>query len=259
LDKPNYDYHGLVATTWDVWRDNTADWADRFFYLDIVRKYGQPVLDVGCATGRLLLDYQAQGIDIDGVDNSPELLDICRDKASSQGLSPTLYLQHIESLDLPRQYRTILAPSSVFQLVTDADMARQTLHRFFAHLEPGGAFVTSFSFDWREGEPLDSGWGMKFEKPRPSDGAIVRNWVREWQEPEQQVWHSEQRFEIECDGEIIEREHHTQSPEGRWYTQSQVRELYQEAGFVDIQLFHEFTMEPALPDDRLFCALGVKP
>lgn len=249
----------MVATTWDLHRDNTETWTDRVFFLEIVRKYGQPVLDVGCATGRLLLDYLAQGIDIDGVDNSPELLDICRAKAQAQGLTATVYQQRMETLDLPRKYCTILGPSSVFQLVTDADTARQTLNRFFAHLESGGAFVTSFSFDWREGEPLDSGWQPHFEKIRPEDGATVRSWVREWQEPDQQLWHAEQRFEVEKNGTVIEREHQTRSPEGRWYTQPQVKELFQAAGFVDIQFFHEFTLEPALPDDRLFCALGVKP
>ena len=47
-----------------------------------MQRYGQPVLDVGCATCRIVLDYLAQGIDTDGVDNSPELLAICRDKAA---------------------------------------------------------------------------------------------------------------------------------------------------------------------------------
>jgi sarcosine oxidase subunit beta len=34
----------------------------------------------------LLLDYLAAGIDIDGVDNSPEMLAICREKAQKPGL-----------------------------------------------------------------------------------------------------------------------------------------------------------------------------
>ena len=37
---------------------------------------GQPVLDVGCATGRLILTYLEEGIDADGVDVSPEMLAI---------------------------------------------------------------------------------------------------------------------------------------------------------------------------------------
>lgn len=259
MTNPNYDYYGLHASTWDVWRDNTAKWDDRFFYLDIVHQYGQPVLDIGCGTGRIILDYLAEEIDIDGLDNSPEMLAICKDKAKKMGLSPTLYQQRMEALDIPRTYRTILAPSSTLQLLTDLDMARSTIRRIYSHLQPGGAFVASFSFEWHEGDPLDTGWELLFEKPRPEDGAIVRSWIREWQEPEKQLWHTEQRFEVELDGKIIQSDNQRRSPEGRWYTQAQVIQLYRQAGFSNIQKFHEFTHEPVHENDQLFCALGVKP
>jgi ubiquinone/menaquinone biosynthesis C-methylase UbiE len=256
---PDYHYHGLLANTWDVWRDNTANWDDRFFYLDIVRQYGQPVLDIGCGTGRLILDYLAEGIDIDGLDNSPEMLAICRAKATKLGLSPTLYQQQMETVELPRTYRTILAPSSALQLVTELEAAKNTLHRFFSYLDSGGALVGSFSFEWREGEPLDTGWQLTFEKPRPEDGAIIRSRRREWHEPEHQLWHAEQRFEVELNGKIIETEEQRRSPEGRWYSQAQAQQLFRDAGFTNIQVFHEFTHEPALESDNLFCVLGVRP
>jgi ubiquinone/menaquinone biosynthesis C-methylase UbiE len=259
MTNPGYDYYGLLADTWDVWRDDTASWEDRFFFLDIVRQYGQPVLDVGCGTGRIILDYLSEGIDIDGVDNSPEMLAICQTKAKKMGLAPTLYQQQMETLDLPRTYRTILVPSSTFQLVTDLEMARSTLRRFFSHLQRGGAFVTQFANDWREGEPLDTGWVLIFDKPRPEDGTIVRSWSREWCVPEHQLWHAEQRFEVELNSKIIQTDHQRRSPEGRWYTQAQAIQLFRDAGFTDIQIFHEYTHEPALEPDRLFCAVGIKP
>ena len=74
----DYEYRGLMAEAWDVLRGDTSDWPDRQLYLTAIEHYGQPVLDVGCGTGRLLLDYLARGIDIDGVDNSPEMLELWR-------------------------------------------------------------------------------------------------------------------------------------------------------------------------------------
>lgn len=114
-----YEYRGLMAEAWDVLRGDTSDWSDRFFYLDVVMQSGQPVLDVGCGTGRLLLDYAAQGIDIDGVDNSPEMLALCRAKAAAQGLAVAMYEQYVENLELPRHYQTILVPSSSLQLIVE--------------------------------------------------------------------------------------------------------------------------------------------
>jgi ubiquinone/menaquinone biosynthesis C-methylase UbiE len=146
---PDYDYYGLLASTWDIWRDDTVNWCDRFFYLDIIGQYGEPVLDSGCGTGRLLLDYLAKGIDIDGVDSSAQMLDICRANARRRGLrAPTLHQQQMERLDLPGSYRTIVGASSVLQLVTEADAAAGALRRILGHLHPGGAFGDCLPAQW---------------------------------------------------------------------------------------------------------------
>lgn len=97
-----------------------------------------------------------------------------------------------------------------------------------------------------------------FEKVRPEDGAVVRSWVRGWVVPEKQQRHSEQRFEVELDGEVIAREERRQSPELRWYTPAQARALFEEAGFTQVQLFRGFELQPATDQDRLYSVLGVK-
>jgi SAM-dependent methyltransferase len=258
MSRPTYDYYGMLAATWDLWRDDTANWSDRHFYLDLVRRYGEPVLDIGCGTGRLLLDYAGLGVDIDGIDNSPEMLEFCRAKAQKLDLEPGIYLLDILADELPRDYRTILAPSSVLQLMTAPGAAGRMLAACYDHLLPGGVFAASFAFDWRPGEPLDSGWELVFEKVRPEDGATVRHWSREMRDPEQQFWHAESRFEVEQDGRIVAAEEQRRSPEGRWYTQEQATALYREAGFAHIELYDGFTFTPAHAGSRLFTAAGIK-
>jgi len=112
MQADDYEYRGLMAVTWDLLRGDTSRWEDRFFYLEMIEQYGQPVLDVGCATGRILLDYLQNGIDVEGVDISPEMLELCREKARTMGFRPALYQQSMVNLELPRHYRTILLPSS---------------------------------------------------------------------------------------------------------------------------------------------------
>lgn len=80
------EYTGLMARGWDPLRGDTSDWEDRALFADLIEERGGPVLDVGCGTGRLLLDYLAQGIDIDGLEISAEMLDILRAKAAMSGL-----------------------------------------------------------------------------------------------------------------------------------------------------------------------------
>jgi SAM-dependent methyltransferase len=258
MTNPGYDYYGMLASTWDLWRDNTADWADRHFFLELVRTYGERVLDIGCGTGRLVLDYATLGVDVDGIDNSPEMLEICRSKAEKLGVTPGIYLLDILRAELPRQYRTILAPSSVLQLMTAPGAAREMLARCYTHLEPGGVFASPFSFDWRPGDPLQTGWGLVFEKVRPDDGATVRRWTRETHDPAQQLWGSENRYEVEVDGQIVATEEQRQSPEGRWYTQEQAVALLREVGFDEIQVYEGFSFAPATAEARLFSLVGVK-
>src|SRR5712691_8778508 len=181
MNTENYEYRGFIASAWDLLRGDTSDWEDRPFYRTIILQSGQPALDIGCGTGRLLLDYLADGIDIDGVDTSPEMLAICRQKAQKLGLQPTLFQQSMEALDVPRKYRTIIVPSSSFQLVVDPRDATEAMRRFFRHLEPGGILVMPFMIPW-DGpttEPIVSGeWEFIAERVRPDDGVLIRRWTR---------------------------------------------------------------------------------
>jgi SAM-dependent methyltransferase len=258
MSAQDYEYRGLMAELWDFFRGDTSTWSDRFFYQEAIQRYGQPVLDVGCGTGRLLLDFMADGIDIDGVDNSPEMLALCRQKAQQLGLEPRLYQQQMETLELPRRYQTILVPSSSFQLVLEPEAATKALERFFAHLQPGGVLVMPFMILWHEGILELTDWDLR-EKVRPEDGALVRRWSRVRFDTENQLEHTEDRYEISLNGEVLANEHHQRSPATRWYTQAQAEHLYQDAGFTDIQIFSDFTFEPAQEGDTIFCVVGKKP
>ena len=254
---PDYEYKGLMAQAWDVLRGDTSQWADRFFFLDLIAEFGQPVLDVGCGTGRLLLDYLQQGIDIDGVDNSPEMLELCREKAAKLGLEPRLYEQYMEDLDLPRRYRTILIPSSSLQLVIDPASVAQAMERLCAHLEPGGALVAPIMPLWKESDPLDSEWEKTAQ--RDEDGATFRRVARSRYDPAIQCEATEDLYQLIVDGVVVAEELHQRSPATRSYTQEQAHRLFEQAGLVDIHLYKEFSAEPASPEDGLFTLVGRKP
>jgi ubiquinone/menaquinone biosynthesis C-methylase UbiE len=259
LKDQDYEYRDLLAQTWDLLRGDTSQWPDKFFYLDFIHQYGGPVLDVGCGTGRLLLDYMMTGIDIDGVDNSPEMLILCRKKASDIGLNPTLFQQSIEELSLPRKYRIILVPSSSFQLVTDSILARGAIKRLYQHLESGGILIMPFMILWQNEDALQTDWNLVAEKERPEDGAVVRRWLRARYEVKNQLEHTEDRFEISLNGEIIASEEHARSPATRWYSQSQAIYLYQGAGFTELQVLSEFSQQPASDEDTIFSIVGTRP
>jgi ubiquinone/menaquinone biosynthesis C-methylase UbiE len=257
-----YEYHGMMASAWDLLRGDTSAWPDRSFYRAVIDTSGQPVLDVGCGTGRLLLDYLADGIDVDGVDNSPEMLALCRAKAQRSGLQPRLFLQAMEELALPRAYRTIIVPSSSFQLVTDSQRAAEVMRRFFAHLAPGGMLVMPFMILWTgqtTSTVVAEDWKLAGERARPEDGALIRRWSRSTYYVASQLEHTEDRYELLREGVMIASEDHARSPATRWYSQEQAVDLYRDAGFTAIRLMHEFSDQPADPASRIFSVFGTKP
>ena len=257
MTEPDYEYYGMMAQTWDLFRGDTSGWEDRGFYLDMIHASGQPALDVGCGTGRLLLDYLSQGVDIDGVDISPEMLTLCRQKAEAMGLKAILYEGDMETMRLPRQYRTILVPSSSFQLVLEPEHARQVIANLFSHLMQNGSLVMPFMKLWKEG--YDSSWRQTGEKIRESDGATVKRWSRNWYDPVSELEHNEDRYEVIKDRVTIASEHHLRSPATRQYSQKQALDLFIQAGLVDLQIFKGFTHEQASSDEDIFTISGVKP
>lgn len=257
MTTPHYEYYGLMVRYWDLLRGDTSNWSDRFFYLDIIKKSGEPVLDIGCSSGRLILDYLSQGIDIDGVDISPEMISLCKQNAEKKRLNPNLYVQSMTELNLPRRYRTILVPSSSIQLLLEPDLPLQAMKRFCDHLESGGTLVSPFMTIWVDTDPLENEWTR--EAVRPQDGAIVRRtgWSR--YNVETRTEDTRDTWEIIKDGKVIETEVHEQAPATLSYTQAEAVALFEQAGFKNIQVYSEFTFDPVKPDDTLFSVTGTKP
>jgi SAM-dependent methyltransferase len=249
------EYTGLVAEAWDALRGDTSGWADRQFFLGLIRERGEPVLDVGCGTGRLLLDFLDLGIDIDGIDNSDEMLGLLRRKAEQSGLDVRnrLSRQSMEDLRLERRYRTIIVPSSSFQLLIDPASARRTLGRFLGHLEPGGTLAMPFIRFSTAGEER---WTAEATLP---DGSLVRRTAVACYDPATRLESTDDLYEIFRHGELIRSERHVRPEATRAWTRDEVAAELARAGFHDPEWLSNFTREPARDDDDVFTALARRP
>jgi ubiquinone/menaquinone biosynthesis C-methylase UbiE len=256
-DNSGYEYQGLLASSWDFQRGDTSKFNDRQINRDMVERSGEPILDVGCGTGRLLLEYRAEGLDVDGVDNSPEMLAICEQKAAEQGFPVTLYNQEMDSLELPRQYRTILVPSFSFQLVTDVNSAEKTLTHFYNYLLPGGALFMSIWHTKGDGTEKWGDWWLVFEGDGYDGDKTLKRWERSMFNPETQLRHTESRYELYMDGELVYEEKRQRSPELRSYSLEQITEMMEKAGFSGIEVMG-FSGEPLSEKENMFCMLGGK-
>ncbi len=164
MSKPTRTWHhGLVARWWAEFNRGGED-------IDVFRSFiessGEPVLDAGCGTGRLLLPYLHEGIDIDGSDTSADMLEWCRQRAEREQLRANLYPQAMHELDLPRRYRTIIV-CGAFGLGATRDQDLEGLRRLRNHLEPGGRLYMDHHLPNLESPKAWKSWVEEPELPRP--------------------------------------------------------------------------------------------
>jgi SAM-dependent methyltransferase len=149
-EQPQTWHYGLIASYWaqfnDDFRPHEIPYFERFIADD-----GQPALDVACGHGRLLLPYLRSGLDVDGCDVSADMVGICRDRAEAEGFSPTLRVQPMHELDMPRRYRTIYV-CGAFGLGSTREQDRLALERLRDHLEPGGRLLVDIEVPYADTE-----------------------------------------------------------------------------------------------------------
>jgi SAM-dependent methyltransferase len=137
------------ATTFDAFaRYYDADYRDYSDDLDLIltlaAETGDPVLELGCGTGRLLAPLAAQGHDVTGIDVSTALLAIARQKLALADTLSHVQLVHADmrSYDLPRKdYGLAFCTSNTFMHLTRPQEQLQVLHNTYRHLRQGAALL----------------------------------------------------------------------------------------------------------------------
>jgi len=136
--------YSVLARYYDL--ENADFTEDLDYWLDLAEEHGDPLLELGCGTGRVLLNLARRGHAITGLDNSPEMLARLQAKlaaASGQHLAaaPQIVQASLDDFELPQRFRLALMPFNTFMhlLTTEAQIA--ALQRIRRHLAPGGALA----------------------------------------------------------------------------------------------------------------------
>lgn len=258
-------HHGIVATWWDEFN---RDGPELDFFRSFVEE-GQPALDAGCGTGRLLIPFLRDGLDVDGCDVSEDMLERCRVRAEREGLAPSLYAQALHELDLPRRYRTVVV-CGAFGLGSTREDDRRALRRIFEHLEPGGSLVLDNEVPYAEPGPWKH-WpkGERSSLPRPerdpdpssrrraSDGFDyeLRGRLLEL-DPLEQTCRYEMKASKWRGDELVAEEVHMLDM--TLYFTHELLLMLEQAGFVDIELRAGYRDEPPTADDDFVVFVATK-
>lgn len=129
-------YTGIVV---DVYRPLRGSVPDAAVYSRFIRKWGEPALELGCGDGDPLLPLRSEGLDVEGLDSSADMLNRLRERAAADGVDATVHLSTIEEMELGRTFRSVFLAGPTFNLLPDDATASRALARIRDHLDPQGA------------------------------------------------------------------------------------------------------------------------
>lgn len=262
-DAPDF-HRGLAAVLFDV--VNRDDAPEVAYYRGIIERGGGPALDAGCGPGRLLCQYLRAGLDVEGCDISPDMIELCRRRAESEGLQPELHLQGTASLDLPRRYRTIVSCGTFGLNGTRADDV-ESLRRFHRHLEPGGTLAVDIEAGWAmtevwkrcaDADRAQPGeWVARDSTPLPDGGEIAVHRRLLEADPLAQSFTLDLRYDLVRAGTVERSERHRLVE--RWYGVHEMAGMLEAAGFEDVRVEGDYRPVEVTADHRMHVYLARRP
>ena len=145
------------------------------FYMTLARDTRQPILELGCGTGRVALSLLRQGHQVVGVDISLPMLAQFERKLAALPVSlrARARLCHADMADfsLGEQFDLIIVPFRSFQALTTRKRALLALAAIRRHLTPHGVCLIDLA---RPFEPIEHQWGRStWQHTDPQTGQLI--------------------------------------------------------------------------------------
>jgi SAM-dependent methyltransferase len=130
--------YDAIARVYDPWSVSVTE--DVSFYVELAVESGGPVLELGVGTGRIAVPTAAAGVRVIGVDSSPGMLDVCRERAELAGVSELVDLRvgDFREPPVPERVPLITSPFRSFLHLGGDDERLAVLRAASRLLEPGG-------------------------------------------------------------------------------------------------------------------------
>lgn len=206
------------------------------FFLDRAARYGDPVLDIACGTGRITIPLAEAGHRCVGIDIAEPMLRHARAKT---GELPATYLSaDARDFDLGELFGFALLTGHAFQALMTDDDQRRALAAVFRHVRPGGGFA----FETRDPAARELVpeeriyWERSYQS---STGAWIDAHCKTVYDPDTSILHVRQHRTLRETGE----ERVTRIAL-RYSTDDHCRQLIEAAGFRIAEAYADWDLQP---------------
>ena len=114
---------------------------DLAFWSNLASEYGDPILELGCGTGRVTITLARAGFSVTGIDNSMGMLREARRKSAEAGVEVEWIRADMRDFDVEKVFSLIILPSNALCHLLNLSDFEACLANVRKHLAPGGRFV----------------------------------------------------------------------------------------------------------------------
>jgi len=135
-------FYATVARFYDAENADKID--DLAMYSELAAEYGDPVLDVGCGTGRVMLYLAQAGCEVHGIDSEDAMLERARRKLDAMPdvrERVTFYHGDVLTFPLERRFKLALLPYNALMHFHDQETQLRLLRRMREWTDPAGLLV----------------------------------------------------------------------------------------------------------------------
>ena len=202
------------------------------------------LLDIGCGTGNLALEFDAAGYNVTGVDLSEDMLTIANARTEAAGKSIPYFAMSMDELEGFEDIDVAVIPIDSINYVTEEKAVYETLCRVYGALREGGQLF----FDVHSLFKMDE---IFMDGPFTyDDGHVTYIWHTEPGEHEHSVYH-QLCFFVEGQEGLYERfdEEHFQ----RTFAPEQYAAWLKDIGFSEVHMTADWLPEaPNEESERIF-------
>lgn len=136
--------YGVFAEFYDRLTGNALYKERADYLLEVCRHFNHDcglTLDLACGTGSLTLELKRRGVDVYGIDASPEMLSEASMKAFEEGLDVLFLCQKMQSIDLYGTIDTCVCTLDSVNHLVNPDDVEKTFGRVSLFMNKGGLFI----------------------------------------------------------------------------------------------------------------------